>query len=116
EALFLRAYYYNELTQLYGDLPIRLTPATLAEELKQPRSPKSIVVEQILKDVDFAIANLPQTAYTNGRPVQGSAIVLKTRVLLNNQKFKEAAETAWSLIGSSNNPFALHNNYSGIFF
>src|SRR5690606_5108428 len=82
EALFLRAYYYNELTQLYGDLPIRLTPATLAEELKQPRSPKSIVVEQILKDVDFAIANLPQTAYTNGRPVQGSAIVLKTRVLL----------------------------------
>src|SRR5690606_26652760 len=30
--------------------------------------------------------------------------------------FKEAAETAWSLIGSSNNPFALHNNYSGIFF
>lgn len=116
EALFLRAYYYNELTQLYGDLPIRLTPATLAEELKQPRSPKSIVVEQILKDVDFAIANLPQTAYTNGRPVQGSAVVLKTRVLLNNQKFKEAAETAWSLIGSSNNPFALHNNYSGIFF
>src|SRR5690606_29538222 len=42
EALFLRAYYYNELTQLYGDLPLRLHAASMSEDfLKQARSPKS---------------------------------------------------------------------------
>ncbi|ADY54143.1 RagB/SusD domain protein [Pseudopedobacter saltans DSM 12145] len=117
EAMFLRAYYYNELTQLYGDLPLRTTPAVLGEDFQNvPRSPKSAIVAQILKDVDFAIQNLPATLYSNGRPVQGSAIVLKTRVLLNNDKFKEAAETAWSLIGSASNPFQIYKNYSGIFF
>lgn len=117
EALFLRAYYYNELTQLYGDLPLRTVPASLTEDFaKQPRSPKTAIVEQILKDVDFAIANLPNVEYIVGRPVMGSAILLKTRVLLNNKRFKEAAETAWSLIGNAKNPFSLHANYAGIFF
>jgi hypothetical protein len=117
EALFLRAYYYNELTQLYGDLPLRLTAANLTEEFnKQPRSPKSVIVDQIISDLDLAISYLPNTAYTTGRPVKGSAIALKTRVLLNNEKFEDAAATAWTLIGDSGNPFELHNNYSGIFF
>ena len=117
EALFLRAYYYNELTQLYGDLPLRTTSANLNEDFfKQPRLPKADIVNQILADLDLAISYLPHTAYTNGRVVKGSAIALKTRVLLNNQKFPEAADAAWSLIGDVSNPFELHDNYSGIFF
>lgn len=118
EALFLRAYYYNFLTQLYGALPIITVPATLnGEYMNIPRSPKAEVVnELILKDLDLAIQYLPNIAYTNGRAVKGSAVVLKTRVLLNNQRYAEAAETAWSLIGDPANPFRLHPNYAGIFF
>lgn len=118
EALFLRAYYYNFLTQLYGDLPIITAPATLnGEHMNTPRSPKADVVNQvILADLNLAIQYLPNILYTNGRSVKGSAIVLKTRVLLNNQRFDDAAETAWSLIGDPANPFRLHPNYAGIFF
>lgn len=117
EAMFLRAYYYNELTQLYGDLPIILQPAELGGDyLNTPRSPKADVVTQILKDLDLAIAYLKQDPYIDGRVVKGTAIALKTRVLLNNQRFREAADAAWSLIGDAGNPFRLSDNYAGIFF
>lgn len=117
EALFLRAYYYNELTQLYGDLPIILQPATPGGDyLNTPRSSKADLVTQMLKDLDYAIANLPQVAYVDGRAVKGSAIALKTKVLLNNERFAEAATAAWSLIGDAANPFQLASDYSGIFF
>jgi starch-binding outer membrane protein, SusD/RagB family len=117
EALFLRAFYYNDLAQLYGDLPLILKPAELDDDLRAtPRAPKTEIVAQILKDLDLAIANLPANAYTDGRAVKGSAIALKTRVLLNNQRYSEAADAAWSLIGDAANPFRLSDNYAGIFF
>nr|WP_295927427.1 RagB/SusD family nutrient uptake outer membrane protein [uncultured Dyadobacter sp.] len=117
EALFLRAFYYNDLAQLYGGLPLILKPAELDGNFKEtPRSSKADVVAQILKDLDLAISYLPATAYTDGRAVKGSAIALKTRVLLNNQRFADAADAAWSLIGDAANPFRLSDNYAGIFF
>lgn len=117
EALFLRAFYYNDLAQLYGDLPLILKPAELDDNIRTtPRTPKTEVVAQILKDLDLAIAYLPAVAYTDGRAVKGSAIALKTRVLLNNQQYAEAADAAWSLIGDAANPFKLSDNYAGIFF
>ncbi|GGH32136.1 hypothetical protein GCM10007423_21470 [Dyadobacter endophyticus] len=117
EALFLRAFYYNDLTQLYGDLPLILKPAELDDNLRAtPRAPKTEIVAQILKDLDLAISYLPAVAYTDGRAVKGSAIALKTRVLLNNELYSEAADAAWSLIGDAANPFKLSDNYAGIFF
>lgn len=117
EALFLRAFYYNDLAQLYGDLPIILKPAELDSDFKKtPRSAKAEVIAQIIKDLDLAASYLPATAYTDGRAVKGSAIALKTRVLLNNQRFAEAADAAWSLIGEPANPFQLSDSYAGIFF
>ncbi|MCL4639274.1 MULTISPECIES: RagB/SusD family nutrient uptake outer membrane protein [Olivibacter] len=117
EASFLRAYYYNDLVQLFGDVPLNLKPEALDGDFqRRPRTTKATVVAQILQDLDFAIANLPQMAYSDGRAVKGSAIGLKTRVLLNNKRYQEAAETAWSLIGDASNPFSLHPNYAGIFF
>ena len=117
EALFNRSYYYNELIQLYGDVPLVLEPQTLNGAFYSiPRSAKGDVVEQLLTDLDVAIAGLPNIAYTNGHAVRGSAILLKVRILMNNQRFAEAADAAWSLIGDPENPFELHPNYAGIFF
>ena len=117
EALFLRAYYYNELVQLYGAVPLSLELENLDSNYQnRERTPKEKVVTEILRDLDTAIGYLPNVAYTSGHAVQGSAVALKVRVLLNNERYEEAAETAWSLIGADNNPFALHNNYAGIFF
>jgi starch-binding outer membrane protein, SusD/RagB family len=117
EASFLRAFYYSILIQLYGDVPLILEPASMNSGfMEMPRTGKEAVLNQILSDLDFAIANLPSTGYSNGRAVKGSAVTLKTRVLLYNHKYQQAAETAWSLIGDPQNPYQLHNSYSGIFF
>jgi hypothetical protein len=119
EALFNRCYYYNELLQLYGDVPLLLHSLTIDSVgvfRTKPRVPKAEIVSQLLSDLDEAIAGLPNVAYTDGHAVKGSAILLKVRILMNNQRFAEAADVAWSLIGGSPNPFSLYKNYPGIFF
>jgi hypothetical protein len=119
EALFNRCYYYNELVQLYGDVPLMLHSMSLDSInvfRTKPRIPKVQVVAQLLQDIDMAIAGLPNIAYTDGHAVRGSAIMLKVRILMNNQRFSEAADAAWSLIGGSPNPFSIFKNYPGIFF
>jgi hypothetical protein len=119
EALFNRCYLYNELIQLYGDVPLLLHAQTLDSVdvfRNKPRVPKADVVTQLLTDIDVAIAGLPNVAYTDGHAVRGSAILLKVRILINNQRWAEAADAAWSLIGDINNPFRIHSSYSGIFF
>ena len=117
EALFNRAYYYNELIQLYGDVPLVLTSQNIGSGYETtPRTPRAEVVEQLLSDLDAAIAGLPNIAYKDGHAVKGTAIMLKVRMLLNDQRWGEAADAAWSLISDPGNPFRLYNNYSGIFF
>jgi hypothetical protein len=119
EALFNRCYYYNELVQKYGDVPLVLHSQTIdsvSALRSQPRSPKAEVVSRILTDIDVAIAGLPADAYGDGHAVKGSAIMLKVRILMNNQRFAEAADVAWSLIGDAKNPYSLYKNYSGLFF
>lgn len=130
EALFNRCFFYNELVQLYGAVPLVLNTVgsdyenIIKEYRSMPRTPKADIVTQLLQDIDVAIAGLPMfsnpnnpaAAYSDGHAVKGSAIMLKVRILMNNQRFTEAADVAWSLIGDAANPFRLHDNYSGIFF
>src|SRR5450756_1658417 len=51
EALFLRAFWYNYLTALYGDCPLITKVLTVDESMKLTRTPKAEVVIQILKDL-----------------------------------------------------------------
>ena len=108
EALFLRAFWYNYLTQAYGDCPLTLKVLTFDESKKVTRTPKAEVVTQILKDLDEAIGLLPDKIY-DGRAVKGSALALKARVCLYNEKWTEAATAAKAVM---DNPlFALHPDY-----
>lgn len=117
EVLFVRAYLYNELVVHYGDLPLMLSSAKVGDGYdKKPRSPRAEVVAQMLEDVDFAIKWLPNIAYTNGHAVQGSAIVLKCRILLNDGRYSDVAKLAGDYIHDSKNPFKLADDYAGIFF
>jgi hypothetical protein len=118
EALFLRAYFYNELVVHYGDVPL-LTKYIKLDDApygRTARTPRNEVVKQMLADVDYALAHLPDIAYTNGHAVKGSALVLKCRILLNDNKYAEVAKIAGEYIHSSTNPFRLADDYSGIFF
>lgn len=115
ETYFLRSFYYNELTMLYGDVPLVTESLGFGPEVfKIKKSPKSEVVAKILKDLDLAAAGLPNTAYTNGHPVRGTALALKARICLYNEMWPEAAAAAKTVIDEKK--FSLASNYQGIFF
>ena len=117
EALFLRTFFYNELVVHYGDVPLMLTSAKMGDGYdKKIRTPRAEVVSQMLEDIDFAIKWLPNIAYTDGHAVQGSAVVLKCRILLNDQRYSDVAKLAGDYIHDPNNPFDLADDYAGIFF
>ncbi len=111
EVRFLRALFYFQLSEYYGGVPIYTKLVTI-EESKIKQSSKEEVVLQILGDLDFAIANLPNTGYS-GHAVKGTAQTLKAKVLLHNSKFKEASETAAQVIGDGK--FSISNNYKTLF-
>jgi len=117
EALFNRCYFYFLLIQCYGDIPLVLHAVTLdMPYMDMPRDPVSTIVTQLLSDMDLAIDGLPLIAYTNGHAVKGSAVLLKTRILMYNKQYADAAATAYSIIGNSQNPYYLADDYAGIFF
>jgi hypothetical protein len=115
EAYFLRAFFYNELTMLYGDVPLVTESLGFGPEvLKTKKSLKATIVAQIIKDLDVAAAGLPNTAYTNGHPVRGSALALKARICLYNEMWTDAAAAAKLVIDEKK--FSLAANYQGIFW
>jgi starch-binding outer membrane protein, SusD/RagB family len=113
EVRFLRAYHYFKLSEVYGGLIITLEPETIGAP-KPVRKSKDEVVKVILDDLDFAITNLPNTAYT-GRAVKGSAQALKAKVLLHNNRFQESAQVSAQIINDPAKNFALYNDYMGLF-
>lgn len=111
EVRFLRALFYFNLVTTYGGVPL-YTGTVTVDEAKVKQSTKEEVVTQILDDLDFAINNLPNIPYT-GHAVKGSAVALKAKVLLVNERWGEAANAANDLIQSG--IFHLHNNFKELF-
>ncbi|MGV8134139.1 MAG: RagB/SusD family nutrient uptake outer membrane protein [Mangrovibacterium sp.] len=83
EVRTLRAWLYFDLYKFYGSVPLVTEPLTM-ETKCQPKADGIEIHAQIIDDLDFAIANLPDKAYRNteGHFVKSSAQVLKARVLL----------------------------------
>lgn len=63
EAAFLRAYHYYNLVKLWGGVPLVLEPVTSASpaETNKPRATEAEVYAQIIKDLEYALARLPDT-------------------------------------------------------
>ena len=112
EVYFLRAMFYFTLTDHYGGVPLYTKYVTVEEALVK-QSSKETVIEQVLTDLDFAIANLPDVAYTDGHAVKGSAQALKARVLLYNERWSEAADVANQVI--SGGKYSLFDNFRTLF-
>ena len=83
EALFFRAWRYWEMVKRYGGVPLILEPQDLTDDLLVTRAPTSVVMSQIIADLDSAIAMLPDGSPGNdGRVHKGTAMALKGRILL----------------------------------
>src|SRR6476661_5711184 len=59
QAFFFRAWQYFELVKRYGGVPLVLEPQKLTDNLFVERAATSATMQQVIKDLDSAIANLP---------------------------------------------------------
>lgn len=82
EARFLRALYYFTLVKHYGDIHLTLEE-TVGVELEANRTPRETVYnEAIIPDLEFAIANLPESQNDYGRPTKPAAEFMLGKVYL----------------------------------
>ncbi|MBB5437742.1 hypothetical protein HDC92_001416 [Pedobacter sp. AK017] len=59
EAKFLRGQYYFDLIRLFGDVPMKLKPTAATDNLQLPRTDRELVYDQVFKDMNEAIPDLP---------------------------------------------------------
>ena len=98
EAKFLRAFFYFNLVDKFGGVPLIIETPDADKHASLPRSSKEAVVEQIVKDLTEAAETpelpLSYTGADRGRVTKGAALALKARVLLYNQRWEESAKAA----------------------
>jgi len=99
EARFIRAYFYQQLTGFYGDVPL-ITHIQSPSEFDAPKTPKDSVALFVVSEIDDFANDLPLSydASNLGRVTQGAALALKARVLLYEGKWPEAAAASQAVM------------------
>lgn len=112
EVRFIRALCYFDLVQAFGGVIIyQHFPKTMTEALIA-KSTREEVYSLIESDLDFAITYLPDEKYS-GHAVKGSALGIKARVLITQNKWQDAVSVLEQVMNSGK--FALSNNYAALF-
>ncbi|MEH6306894.1 RagB/SusD family nutrient uptake outer membrane protein [Olivibacter sp. CPCC 100613] len=91
---FIRALYYFNMVQMWGDIPLVTKPISVEESYATLRSPQAEVYAFVLEDLEYAAANLPEPAAITavGKASKYAALTLLGKVFLTlNQKDKAAA-------------------------
>jgi starch-binding outer membrane protein, SusD/RagB family len=115
EARFLRAYYYTQLTSLYGDVPFLTETIGIDEHIG--RTDREVIVDFIIDELDNIInTNALPVSYSGnnlGRATHGAAESLKARVALRNERWAIARDAAQSVMDSG--VYSLYPDYEGLF-
>lgn len=111
---FILAFEYFKLISLYRDVPLVTKPLMISES-DVPKSPKAEVMAYLLDHLTKAVDELPLTwpASENGRATKGAALALKTRVLLYDNQWGAAAETAQKIMELG--VYELHPKFGELF-
>lgn len=128
EVRFLRAYFYTELISRYGGVPLVEKTFELNKSFDVQRATFDECVQFIVKELDLAIADLPNKSDSMGknfgRITKGAAMGLKIRTLLFNAsplfnttndqtKWKPVADACEELFNT--NQYTLSSDYKGLF-
>ena len=91
EALFFRAWFYFNLVQNYGDVPLLTKSVTVDETdvLYAKRDPRKTVMKQVLEDINKACDYLPAEKWGEGRLTKGAALALKSRIGLYEGSYRK---------------------------
>jgi tetratricopeptide (TPR) repeat protein len=102
ECRFLRAFYYFELTTLWGAVPLLTKPIGI--QYSNPRTPVVEVDKLIEEDFKFAVSNLPKKreypASELGRATQGAAKGFLGKFYLYKKRYAESAAVLKQIIDS----------------
>ncbi|MFA7583013.1 MAG: RagB/SusD family nutrient uptake outer membrane protein [Proteiniphilum sp.] len=90
-ARFWRAYFYYEKVKRYGDVPWYSKPlSTEDEDLYKPRDPRSMVMDSVLADLNFAAENIRDTKDNSSSLITRQvALAFKSRVSLFEGTFRK---------------------------
>jgi hypothetical protein len=102
-AKFFRAYFYFEKVKRFGDVPWINKPLDVSDpELYGPRNPRTLVMDSIIADIDYACANIRSTSdATRSLITRYVAYALKSRICLFEGTFRKY-HTELNLQGSAN--------------
>jgi hypothetical protein len=113
EARFLRGVAYATLVESYGGVPIVLDAISTEDARTIARNTAEETWNQAISDYDFAITNLDVNAPHIGRATKGSAMAMKMRALLYQNKFGEVITLADQIMALGK--YSLFPSYKGIF-
>ncbi len=82
EAKFLRGFYYSELVRLWGDVPFKTKSSVTGDDLRLGLTDRFVIYEQIIKDMQEAIAVLPASLPTDERINKFGAKAMLARVAM----------------------------------
>lgn len=115
QVYFLRAFYYFDLVNLYGDVPLITDPLKNFADAYNvaKRVPKEDVYKQISEDLDQAKALIPDGKYSDNtekwRVSKGAVLAMQAKVALYNQKWTDVISIVNDLEGL--NYYSLDANY-----
>ncbi len=103
-AKFFRAYFYYEKVKRFGNVPWIGKPLTVTDEiLFGGRDPRTLVMDSVLADIDYACANIKSTADpTRSLVTKYVAYALKSRICLFEGTFRKY-HTELNLQGTASN-------------
>ena len=114
EARFLRAYYYFNLTRVFGDVPLVLKEVTSPEEAfaTAARVSETQVLNTLIDDFKAAIVKLPAkyAVIGIGRATSGAAKALLGEVYMSQKNYAAAADILKSV--ESDGGYSLNANYA----
>ena len=118
EAKFMRALYYFALMDFWGGVPLydeTLVVNDSYNKMTNPRSTADSVRTFILKDLDAAVAGLPEKwgKADYGRATKYAALAFKGKVHLYNRDYQKATDCFKQVIGSG--LYALYDDYANLF-
>lgn len=115
QALFLRAFFYHYLINLYGDVPFVTEMISIDEGKSLSRTPRAEIAAQILEDLETAAEKLPAqwTGADLGRITKGAALALRARIALLEGNYQIAAESSKAVMDL--NTYELYNDYTQLF-
>lgn len=117
EALFLRSYYYFDLVQHWGGVPLVLHEVLTEAESFTAKSPEADVYAQIIADVSEAIElglPIPTTFPQDGRATEGAAKMLRAYAYMS-QPSKDYAAAEQDLKDITQMNYALLDDYADVF-